>query len=123
MVKRKNDLAVALGAELIVAGETSSYLLMIVNLAIDSQHMLGNGREQRLSARLWVNYAQTLMRQNSRTADIDAAPVRTAVTDFLTHTQSFLSELRRILLDVKDRNNSTHNIFFLIYTIIYKKRT
>ena len=42
---------------------------------------------------------------------------------FLTHTQGFLSELRRILLDLKDRNNSTHNIFFLIYTIIYKKRT
>ena len=75
---------------------------MIVNLTIDGEHLLLVGREQRLTTALRIYNTKTLMRQYCCPADLYTTPVRSAVTDFLTHPQGFLPELRCLFLNVQD---------------------
>ena len=49
-IEGKDDLTVAARLELILSGITAANLLMVIYLAVDSQHLLPVGREQRLSA-------------------------------------------------------------------------
>ena len=107
-IKRQDDLAVAARAELIVVGQTASDVLMVVDLAVDGQHLTAVGRKEGLSAGLRIDDAQALVGQDGGGAAIDAAPVRSAVTYFLTHTQSLLTQGLRRLLHIQQCNDSTH---------------
>ena len=53
------------------------------------------------------------MGQNSRASAIDTAPVGTTVADFLTHAQGFLSEFLRLLPNIENCYDSTHNLILL----------
>ena len=101
-IERKDDFAVAARLEVVTSGILAANLLMIVNLAVDGQHHLPVGREQRLSAALRVDDRETFVSKDGRAATINAAPVRTTVPDFLAHAQSLLAKLVRLLLDVED---------------------
>ena len=107
-IERQDDLAIAARAELIVVGQTAADVLMVVDLAVDGQHLTAVGREEGLAARLGIDDAQALVGQDGGGAAIDAAPVRPAVTDFLTHTQSLLTQRLRRLLNVQQSYDATH---------------
>ena len=84
-IEGEDDLAVATRLEVILAGILLADVLMVIYLAIHGQHLLMVRRIQRLTARLRVDNAQSLVSQDGRAAAIDATPVRSAVTDLLTH--------------------------------------
>ena len=87
---------------------------MVVDLAIDGEHLLLVRREKGLAAALGINDGQTLMTKNGRGACIDTAPVGTAVTNLLTHAERFLTKLRCLLLNIEYSYNSTHNLFLYL---------
>ena len=96
---------------------------MVIDFAVDSQHLLLIRRIQRLTTRFRVHDAQTLVGKDGTSATIDTTPVRTAVTDFLTHLQCFLAELMRLLLDIQYSNDSTHIIYNLrFYNLLFKDK-
>ena len=100
-VQGEDDLTVGPGLELVVL-ELRTDVLVVVYLAVDSQHLLLVGREQRLPSALRVYDAKALMGKYCGAADVYAAPVRTAVADLLAHPQGFLPELRGLFLDIQD---------------------
>ena len=55
MIERKDDFAVAARLEVVTSGILATNLLMIVNLAVDRQHHLPVGREQRLASALGID--------------------------------------------------------------------
>ena len=55
VIERKDDFAVAARLEVVTSGILATNLLMIVNLAVDGQHHLPVGREQRLTTALGVD--------------------------------------------------------------------
>ena len=89
---------------------------MVINLTIDGENLFPVGGKQRLSAAFRVHDGEAFMRQNSCLSTVDTTPVRTAVTDFLTHTKGFLPEHLR-LLDIEYSYDSTHTIFTLKYVL------
>lgn len=91
---------------------------MVIYLTVDSQDLLLVGREEGLSAALRVDDGQTLMAKDGSGACIDTAPVGTAVTNLLTHTERFLTQLGRLLLDIEYSYNSTHNLYLLNSTLV-----
>ena len=62
------------------------------------------------------------MGKNSTPATIDSTPVRSTMTDLLTHLQCLLAELMRLLLDVKYCYDSTHNPIYdlMIYNLRFR---
>ena len=109
-VQGEDDLTVGTRLILIFLGRGAD-VLMVVDLTIDGEHLLLVGGEEGLTAALGVNDGQTLVAQDGRGAGIDAAPVGTAVTYLLTHAERFLTQLRRLLLNIEYSNYSTHNLF------------
>ena len=103
----QNHLAVAACMKVILTGIASADFLMIVDLTVHGQDLLLVGAVERLAATFGVNDRESLMCQDGRAATVDSTPVRSAVTDFLTHTQRLLSQLLRLLLDIKYGYNST----------------
>ena len=96
-----------------VAGSRSPFStqgLMVVYFAVHRQHLLAVGGIKRLTARLGVDDAQTLVGKNGRPSAVDAAPVGTTMTDFLTHSQGLLTEFGTLLTDVEEGDYSTHII-------------
>ena len=81
---------------------------MVIDFAIYSQHLTAIRRKQWLLTRLWIYDAQSFMSKYGRAFATDTAPVWTAMTNLLTHSQSLLSKLLGLLFDVKDRYYSTH---------------
>ena len=84
-VERQDDLAVRSGLELVVPPQTFAQLAVVVYLAVDAQGLRSVGAYQGLSARSGVDDRKTFVRQDGRTAAIDAAPVRAPVSDAFTH--------------------------------------
>ena len=80
------NLAVAARLKLIFPLEAFSDVLMVIYLAVYGQHLFLIGGEEGLTSRLGVDNAQSFMAQDGRSTCIDAAPVGSAVTNFLTHT-------------------------------------
>ena len=107
-IERQDDFTVAPGLKLIAVGQAAPDILMVVNFAVHGQHLTAVGREEGLAARLGIDDAQALVGQDGGGAAIDAAPVRPAVTDFLTHTQSLLTQRLRRLLNVQQSYDATH---------------
>jgi hypothetical protein len=99
-VESKDYLAVATGLKLILAGIAATNLLVVINLTIDSQYLFTVWREQGLTTTLRVNDAQSLMGKDGRAATVDTTPVRSAVTDLLTHLQRFITQSLCLLLDI-----------------------
>ena len=60
-IERKDDLAVAARLEVILAGILAANLLVIVNLAVDGQHLLPVGREKRLPAAFGIDDGEPFM--------------------------------------------------------------
>ena len=110
-VEGKDHLAVATRLKLILAGIAATNVLMVIDLTIDRQYLLLVRREQRLLARLRVDDRQSLMTQDCRPTSVDAAPIGTTMTNFLTHAQSLLTQLRCLFLNVENRYYSTHISF------------
>ena len=81
---------------------------MVIDFAIYCQHLTAIRLKQWLLTRLWIYDAQSLVSKDSRAFAADTAPVWTAMTNLLTHSQSLLSKLLSLLFDVKDRYYSTH---------------
>ena len=108
LVEGKDNFAVALCLEIVLASIQASYLLMVVYLTIDSQYLLFVRRKKRLTATLWVNDTQSLMGKDSATTTIYTAPVRTTMTYLLTHLQSLLTQFLRLLFYIQYCCNSTH---------------
>jgi hypothetical protein len=92
-VQRQDNLTVTAGTERVSALILTAYSLMVVNLTVNGQHLQTVLTEQRLTARLGINYTQTLMSQDGRATAPDTAPVGTAMTYPTTHFQCLLSEL------------------------------
>ena len=107
-VEGKDNLAVALCLEIVLASIQASYLLMVVYLTIDSQHLFPVRRIKRLTTTLGVNDAQSLMSKDSTAATIYTTPVRTTMTYLLTHLQSFFAQFLRLLFYIQYSCNSTH---------------
>ena len=59
---------------------------MVIDFAVDGQHLLSIRAVEGLPTRLRVNDAQPFMGQDGRATAKDSTPVRSAVTDFLTHS-------------------------------------
>ena len=91
-VERQNDFAIATRLECILSGHTSANFLMVVNLAIHRQDLLAVGCIKRLPATLGIDDAQSLMGKDGGATTIDAAPIGTAMTYFLTHFQCLLAK-------------------------------
>ena len=95
---------------------------MIVNLAVHCQYLLLVRRKQWLSATLWVDNRQSLMGEYGRATTIYSTPVRSAVTDFLTHLQCLIAQRMRLLLYIQYCYYSTHNLtYFKILLQRYNK--
>ena len=105
----EDNLAVTSGLELIFSGKISTYVAMIVDFTINSQNLFSVRREQWLSPTLRIDYRQTFVCQNGRTTAIYSAPVRSAVAYAFRHSESFLSQLRRLLFYIEDTCYTTHN--------------
>ena len=121
-IKRQDNFTVGARLELVLSGIAATNLLMVIDFAVDSQHLLLVRRIQRLTTRFRVHDAQTLVGKDGASATIDTTPVRSAVTDFLTHLQYFLAELMRLLLNIQYSNDSTHKIISIKgFTIYYLK--
>jgi hypothetical protein len=99
-VESKDYLAVATGLKLILAGIAATNLLVVINLTIDSQYLFTVWREQGLTTTLRVNDAQSLVGKDGRATTVDTTPVRSAVTDLLTHLQRFITQSLCLLLDI-----------------------
>ena len=107
-VKGQDDLAVAACLVLIVGCRSLADGLVIVDFPIDGKHLPAVGTIERLLAALRIHDAQTLVAQDGMPSAVDAAPVRTAVTNLLAHAQSLVAQLGGLLLDVKYTYYSTH---------------
>ena len=107
-IESQDDLAVAARLEFVLSLVATANVLMVVDFAIDGQHLtalsrlLRGGTIQGLSARLGVYDAQSLVGQDGRAATIDATPVWAAMTYFLTHSQCFLTQFLRLFLYIQD---------------------
>ena len=112
-IEREDDLAVGTRLELIRCGVAPSDVPMVVDFSIHGQYLTAVGRVQRLLSALRVDDGEALVGKNGRAATIDSTPVGSAMTDFLTHSQCFLSQIRSLLLDVENTNYSTHSLFCL----------
>ena len=117
-VQRQYHFAVAARLELIFTDIATTDLLMVVYFAVDRQHLLAVGREERLPSALGIDDAQSLVCQDGTAATVDARPVRSAVTQFLAHAQRLLAQLWRLTPDSEDRYDSTHNIKKKIYSTV-----
>ena len=91
-VERQYDFAIAARLKRIFSGHATANLLMVVNLAIHCQDLLAVGRIKRLPATLGIDDAQSLMGKDGGATTIDAAPIGTAMTYFLTHFQCLLAK-------------------------------
>ena len=91
-VERQNDFAIAARLERILPGHTTANVLMVVNLAIHRQNLLAVGRIKWLPSTLGIDDAQSLMGKDGGATTIDAAPIGTAMTYFLTHFQCLLAK-------------------------------
>ena len=60
-VQGQDYLAVAARLEIVLTGIAATYLLMVVNLAVNGKHLLVVGREQGLATRLWINNTQSFV--------------------------------------------------------------
>ena len=60
-VQCQDYLAVAARLEIVLTGIAATYLLMVVNLAVNGKHLLVVGREQGLATRLWINNTQSFV--------------------------------------------------------------
>ena len=110
-IERKNHLTIGTRLILVFTGKAGTDILMIINLTVYGKHLFLIGCKQRLATTFWVNNAQTLMCQDSRTTTVDSAPVWSTMANLLTHTKCLLSQFRSLLLNIEDRYDSTHNIF------------
>ena len=54
-IQCQDNLAVAARLEIVLTGIAATYLLMVVNLAVNGKHLFVVGREQGLTTRLWIN--------------------------------------------------------------------
>ena len=111
-IECQNHFTVGTCLELILPSIATPNLLMIVDFSIDGEHLLTIRREQGLSARFWVDDAQSLMGEDGCATTVDTTPVRSAMTDLLTHFQCFFTQLMRLLLDIQYCNNSTHILIY-----------
>ena len=73
---------------------------MVIDFAIDGQHLFLVGRIEGLSAALGVDDAQSLMGEDGTPAAVYTTPIWTAVADFLTHLQGLLTQFCCLFLDV-----------------------
>ena len=113
-VEGKDNLTVRARLELIASLIPLANLAMIVYLTVYGKHKLTVWREERLLTRLRIDDAESLMCKDRRTSNVDSAPVWSAMTDLLRHLQCFLTEFRRLFLNVQNTCYSTHNI--LVFT-------
>ena len=118
-IQGENHLAVAARLKLIGVSIAFAYFLMIVNFSVDCQHLFHVRAEERLFSRFGVNDRQSFVGKNGSASAIDAAPVWSTVTNFTAHSQCFLSEFSCLLLNVEDRYDSTHIVFFFLLSCIY----
>jgi hypothetical protein len=109
-IQGEDDLTIATRLKLILTSIATTNLLVVIDLAIDSQHLFAVWREQRLSTTLWVHDTQSLMGKDGRPTTIDTTPVRSAMADLLTHLQRFVTQSLCLLLYIQYCYDSTHNI-------------
>ena len=107
-IQRQDDLAVAAGLEFILPGIAATDVLMVIDLAVDGQHLLSVRSEKRLSARLRIHDAQPLVRQHGAPAAPDATPVRTPVPDLPAHLQGLAPQRLRLFPNIENTDYSTH---------------
>ena len=100
-IEGEDDLAVAARLEEIAVVHTPTKVLMIIDFAIDGEHLLLVGGKEGLSARLRIDDAQAFMGKDGGATAVDAAPVGTTMPDFLTHSQRLLTEFRTLHADVE----------------------
>ncbi len=108
LVEGEQHLTVGVGLELEVDLEVFLQLLVVVDLAVDRQHMGAFGVVERLGAVARVDDGQALMHQNGLVGAVDAGPVRPAVTKSLGHLQRRFAQGCCIGFDVQNAENRTH---------------
>ncbi len=81
---------------------------MIVDLTVHGEHNVAIRRIEGLTSRFRIYDAQALMGQHSRTSYVNAAPIRTAMSDFFTHAKSLLPDVGRLLFDIEYSYYATH---------------
>ena len=99
-VQGQDNLTVGARLELVLSGIATANVLMVIDFAVDGQHLFAVGRIQRLASTLWIDDAQPLVGEDGRAATVYSTPVGSAVADLLTHLQCFLSQCMRLFLDV-----------------------
>ena len=99
-IESEDNLTVRTRLKLVLSGKAAADLLMVIDLAVHSQNLLTVWAVKRLAARLRVDDAQSLVGEDGRATTIDTTPVRSAVTDLLTHLQCFITQSMRLLLDI-----------------------
>ncbi len=75
LVEGEDHFAVRAGGELVGRGEATLELLVVVDLAVDRQHLLAVAAVERLGAVFDVDDGQPLVGQDRLVAGVDAAPV------------------------------------------------
>ena len=87
LVKRKDNLAVGVGLELVLIGVLISNIEVIVDLAINSEHQISVFAVKGLATRLWVYNRQALVGEDRLVVAEDARPIGTTVPYALGHIE------------------------------------
>ena len=91
-IKRNDNLAIRAGQKVIGISKLSTDFLMIVDFAVSSQDDFSVIAYKRLLSAERVNNRKTFMTQNRIISSINPAPVRTTVTNSLTHLQNLSTQ-------------------------------
>ena len=112
-IKRKYHFAIASCLKFITSGILCTYVPMIVYLTVYGKYHFMVGRVERLPSTFRVDDRKAFVCQDGTAAYIDTTPVRSAMTDFLCHTQCFVPQFFRLVLYIEYSCYSTHD--FEIY--------
>ena len=108
-VEGQDHLAVGTGHEVVLRGQFGADLAVVVDFAVDGQHELSVTTVQGLPARLRVDDREAFVRQNRPRSAVDSRPVGTAVANLFRHFQHLGAQRIRLLPDVEQSNESTHD--------------
>jgi len=110
-IERVDHLAVRAGGEVVGAGRAQ--LAVVVDLAVHRQRERAVARQQGLRAAGRIDDGQALMDQDGAIVDVDAAPVRAAMTLTLRELQRQPAQGGKIIArgEVEDAEDRTHGRF------------
>ena len=111
LVERQDHLAIGAGLEFIFTLQLLTDLLVVVDLAVDTENLLAIRTDQRLATGSGIDNRETLVRQDRAFSLVESAPIRSAMADPFAHFQRLFSQVMYITLYIKYSCYATHKEF------------